>query len=141
MKRRKILTLSSGALIALPACSSKKADESSKVGKHGASSSRFGNQPVRLGANTQYRPPTDINKGLRNPNMNLPSQFSAKSVTHSRGLSSQPYVAMTFDDGPHPKNTPRLLDILRTRNIKATFYVIGSNVDRYPHIVLSLIHI
>jgi len=53
-------------------------------------------------------------------------------VTHSRGLSSQPYVAMTFDDGPHPQNTPRLLDILRTRNIKATFYVIGRNVDRYP---------
>ena len=71
--------------------------------------------------------------------MNLPSQFSAKSVTHSRGLSSQPYVAMTFDDGPHPQNTPRLLDILRTRNIKATFYVIGRNVDRYPHIVRRIV--
>ena len=139
MKRRKILTLSSGTLIALPACSSKKGDEGSKVGKHGASSSRFGNQPVRLGANTQYRPPAYVNKGLRNPNMNLPTQFSGKSVTHSRGLSNQPYVAMTFDDGPHPKNTPRLLDILRTRNIKATFYVIGSNVDRYPHIVRRIV--
>ncbi|MDB4750318.1 polysaccharide deacetylase family protein [bacterium] len=46
---------------------------------------------------------------------------------------------MTFDDGPHPQNTPRLLDILRTRNIKATFYVIGSNVDRYPHIVRRIV--
>lgn len=45
-----------------------------------------------------------------------------------------PYVAMTFDDGPHPQNTPRLLDMLRARNIKATFYVIGGNVDRYPQI-------
>ena len=71
--------------------------------------------------------------------MNLPTQFSCKSVTHSRGLSNQPYVAMTFDDGPHHQNTPRLLDILRTRNIKATFYVIGSNVDRYPHIVRRIV--
>ena len=30
------------------------------------------------------------------------------------------YVAMTFDDGPHPRNTPRLLDMLRQRNIMAT---------------------
>lgn len=30
-------------------------------------------------------------------------------------------VAMTFDDGPHPKLTPRLLDMLKERNIKATF--------------------
>ena len=29
---------------------------------------------------------------------------------------------MTFDDGPHPQNTPRLLDMLRARNIKATFF-------------------
>jgi len=45
---------------------------------------------------------------------------------------------MTFDDGPHPKNTPRLLDILRQRNIKATFYVIGSSVDSYPAITRTM---
>jgi peptidoglycan/xylan/chitin deacetylase (PgdA/CDA1 family) len=50
-----------------------------------------------------------------------------------------PYVAMTFDDGPHPQNTPRLLDMLRARNIKATFYVIGQNVDRHPHIARRIV--
>jgi peptidoglycan/xylan/chitin deacetylase (PgdA/CDA1 family) len=50
-------------------------------------------------------------------------------------LVSGKFVAMTFDDGPHPQNTPRLLDILRERNVKATFYVIGGNVQRYPQIV------
>jgi peptidoglycan-N-acetylglucosamine deacetylase len=56
-------------------------------------------------------------------------------VTFSRVLVSGNYIAMTFDDGPHPKNTPRLLDILRARNVKATFYVIGRSVDLYPQIV------
>ena len=46
-----------------------------------------------------------------------------------------PYIAMTFDDGPHPQNTPRLLDMLRERNIKATFYVIGQSVNLYPGVV------
>jgi peptidoglycan/xylan/chitin deacetylase (PgdA/CDA1 family) len=35
---------------------------------------------------------------------------------------------MTFDDGPHPTNTPRLLDMLRERGIRATFYLIGNRV-------------
>lgn len=44
-------------------------------------------------------------------------------------------VAMTFDDGPHPKNTPYLLDMLKERNIKATFYLIGNRVVTWPKIV------
>jgi peptidoglycan/xylan/chitin deacetylase (PgdA/CDA1 family) len=44
-------------------------------------------------------------------------------------------VALTFDDGPHPKNTPRLLDMLRERNVRATFYVVGQNVKEFPEIV------
>ena len=36
-----------------------------------------------------------------------------------------PYIAMTFDDGPSPGNTTRLLDILKQRNIKVTFFMIG----------------
>jgi len=47
----------------------------------------------------------------------------------------EPYVAMTFDDGPSPENTPRLLDILKERDIKATFFMIGENAARFPEIV------
>ena len=140
MKRRKILKLSAGALVALPACSGKKNAQVAEGGKKTVTTGVTPpTQPVKLGANTQYRPPAYVNQGLSNPNMNLPSQFGGQTVTYSRGLSNQPYVAMTFDDGPHPQNTPRLLDILRTRNIKATFYVIGGNVDRYPHIVRRIV--
>jgi len=46
---------------------------------------------------------------------------------------------MTFDDGPHPKHTPRLLDMLKDRNIKATFYVIGRSVDTHPQIARRIV--
>lgn len=42
---------------------------------------------------------------------------------------------MTFDDGPHPQHTPRLLDMLKERGIKATFFVIGQNAAQYPEIL------
>lgn len=46
-----------------------------------------------------------------------------------------PYIALTFDDGPHKTLTPKLLDLLATHHIKATFFVIGENVAEQPAIV------
>jgi peptidoglycan/xylan/chitin deacetylase (PgdA/CDA1 family) len=44
-------------------------------------------------------------------------------------------VALTFDDGPDPVDTPKLLDILRDKNVKATFFVVGKRADQFPEIV------
>lgn len=44
-------------------------------------------------------------------------------------------VALTFDDGPHPKLTPQLLDLLKRENVHATFFVLGSLVAANPQIV------
>lgn len=41
---------------------------------------------------------------------------------------------LTFDDGPFGENTLRVLDILKARNIKATFFLVGESVERYPEI-------
>lgn len=46
-----------------------------------------------------------------------------------------PYIAMTFDDGPSEKLTPKLLDLLAAHHIKATFFVIGQNVVDHPELV------
>ena len=43
-------------------------------------------------------------------------------------------VAITFDDGPHPKNTLKILDLLKEHEAKATFFMLGSRVDFYPAI-------
>jgi peptidoglycan/xylan/chitin deacetylase (PgdA/CDA1 family)/Flp pilus assembly protein TadD len=49
-----------------------------------------------------------------------------------------PLVALTFDDGPHPVFTPKLLDMLRERRIKATFFPVGSQVLAYPHLTRQM---
>lgn len=41
-------------------------------------------------------------------------------------------IALTFDDGPHPRYTPQILDILDEYNIKATFFIVGVNAKNYP---------
>ena len=46
-----------------------------------------------------------------------------------------PYIAMTFDDGPDAKLTPKLLDILKERHIHATFFVLGERVKDHPEIL------
>ena len=44
-------------------------------------------------------------------------------------------VALTFDDGPDPEDTPKLLDLLRDKGVKATFFVVGKRADQHPEIV------
>lgn len=48
--------------------------------------------------------------------------------------SSDPYVYLTFDDGPIPESTPWLLDLLDRYNVKATFFMVGDNVRKYPEL-------
>lgn len=80
--------------------------------------------------------------GLQNQGVNLPTgslppgtQLSYSGVKGVNG----PFIAITFDDGPHASNTPRLLDMLSSRGIKATFFCVGTNVARYPNIVRRIV--
>ena len=57
------------------------------------------------------------------------------NVTFSSVHVAGPYIAVTFDDGPSDKLTPKLLDLLAAYHIKATFFVIGENVAEHPEIV------
>lgn len=47
-------------------------------------------------------------------------------------------VAITFDDGPHPACTVRLLEGLRARGVTASFFVIGQNAEQYPDIIRQM---
>ncbi len=57
------------------------------------------------------------------------------SQTHVPGK----VIAYTFDDGPHPQNTPRLLDMLKERGIKATFFLIGKSAATWPDVVKRIV--
>lgn len=70
------------------------------------------------------------------PAISLPKDASRRdSATVMAVKTSTPVVAMTFDDGPHPSLTPKLLDMLKARNLRATFYLIGNRVVTWPDIV------
>ncbi|HEY2123005.1 MAG TPA: polysaccharide deacetylase family protein [Chthoniobacterales bacterium] len=68
-----------------------------------------------------------------------PTPSPAKPTTYFQARVDQPYIAMTFDDGPSAENTPRLLEMLKQRNIKATFFLIGQNVAANPNIVKQIL--
>lgn len=68
-----------------------------------------------------------------------PSQPAPSKHSYNSCNVDGPYIAMTFDDGPHPELTPKLLDELKKRNLKATFYVVGRNVEEYPEIVKRMV--
>jgi peptidoglycan/xylan/chitin deacetylase (PgdA/CDA1 family) len=54
----------------------------------------------------------------------------------SGGSSREKLVALTFDDGPDPRCTPQILDILKREKVPATFFVIGLKADKYFDLVL-----
>jgi polysaccharide deacetylase family sporulation protein PdaB len=52
-----------------------------------------------------------------------------------RGDSARKEIALTFDDGPHPKFTPQILEILKRNNVKATFFLVGALAEKNPALV------
>ncbi len=63
---------------------------------------------------------------------NIRSQMFVKSFNFNPEIKNK--VAITFDDGPHEINTPKLLDILKKHNGKASFFLIGKNIVKYTEI-------
>jgi peptidoglycan/xylan/chitin deacetylase (PgdA/CDA1 family) len=63
------------------------------------------------------------------------SQFFMK--TFWRGKKGT--VSFTFDDGPDPQVTPKVLDVLREADVKATFFVIGRNAEKHPQLLKQMI--
>ncbi|MDT8903712.1 polysaccharide deacetylase family protein [Anaeroselena agilis] len=59
--------------------------------------------------------------------------------TFSEVKTSQKIVALTFDDGPYPPYTGKVLDILREEEVPATFFVIGRNAARHPDLVRRMV--
>lgn len=56
-------------------------------------------------------------------------------LTQGRPRPAAPRLALTFDDGPHPEHTPRILDLLQTAGARATFFVIGELAARHPDLI------
>ena len=48
------------------------------------------------------------------------------------GSNDKKLIALTFDDGPHPKETNQILDVLKKYNVKGTFFIAGKHANWYP---------
>ncbi len=55
------------------------------------------------------------------------------------GAGPRDAVAITFDDGPDPEWTPALLDILKAEGVRATFFLIGANMEEHPELVQRIV--
>ena len=64
-----------------------------------------------------------------------PPTVSEPKITISSVHVDGPYIALTFDDGPDEKLTPRLLDLLAQHHVHATFFVLGENAVAHPEIL------
>lgn len=68
--------------------------------------------------------------------------FYRNSFVFGRALGRLPTdereVALTFDDGPNPEATPRILDALAEAGVHATFFVLGRHAERWPNLVCRL---
>jgi peptidoglycan/xylan/chitin deacetylase (PgdA/CDA1 family) len=60
-------------------------------------------------------------------------------ATHGRTGTSGRRIALTFDDGPDPRTTPRILATLRESDLKATFFVLGRQVDKRPGLLRRIV--
>ena len=61
-------------------------------------------------------------------------EFQAKIIKKITPLDQQKVIALTFDDGPWPSNTLKILEILKKNNIKATFFWVGQALKDHPQI-------
>lgn len=69
--------------------------------------------------------------------------FLPEILVHFLGIGSwkrqySPGVALTFDDGPDPLYTPRLLEVLKKLNVKACFFLVGEKMEKYPDLVKKI---
>ncbi|HEX8294865.1 MAG TPA: polysaccharide deacetylase family protein, partial [Chthoniobacteraceae bacterium] len=85
-------------------------------------------------------PPTATPSPNATPAASTPAPGAKPKVTYSQCNVDGPFIALTFDDGPHAQNTPRLLDMLKERNLKATFFVVGQCAAEYPDIMKRIVN-
>jgi len=66
-------------------------------------------------------------------------KFPEFPTLYHQGAGGEHQVAITFDDGPDPDWTPKILDILKAANVKAAFFLVGVNAEKYPGLVKRIV--
>lgn len=85
---------------------------------------------------------TKLDKHLTKPYKKqfIPKKKKKKAEKVKKAQTNKKLIALTFDDGPDKKVTPRILDTLKENNVKATFFMLGKNVRNYPDIAKEVVN-
>lgn len=69
------------------------------------------------------------------PGMIMPTHIAEDPQNKKSVMHDASAIYLTFDDGPDPDTTPPLLDLLAAHGVRATFFILGRQAVRYPHLV------
>ncbi|GIG88841.1 polysaccharide deacetylase family protein [Plantactinospora endophytica] len=94
--------------------------------------------PIPQVSTTPSAAPTPPATAPRKPGKK-PAARSTIGPLNTQRMTGTRGVALTFDDGPHPQWTPKVLDQLRKAGVKATFCVVGVKVRKYPTLVRRIV--
>ena len=78
---------------------------------------------------------------MENPIRQLIKRVMLRTLPRRALVAGAPpgHVCLTFDDGPHPEHTPKLLDTLAKLGVGATFFVIGKKAAKHPNLVARIV--
>lgn len=85
--------------------------------------------------NSQSQAPNKV----KNLNFTVPPTFQGKTVYHVQPQNNEKVIALSIDDGPWPKTTIQMLDILKQNDVKATFFWVGQAVQANPKIAKRVV--
>lgn len=68
-----------------------------------------------------------------------PLQNKYPDVMLYKANTNNKVIALTFDDGPDERFTPPILDVLKKHDVKATFFLLGSRIMKYPHVAKRIV--
>ncbi len=89
--------------------------------------------PVKGPTQQAFLPPT-TERLQQYKTFSVAHRFQGKIIRKVNSKNQKKVIALTFDDGPWPNTTSQILDILKDKNIKATFFMIGQNLKNFPRI-------
>jgi len=90
--------------------------------------------------------PPDLEDGeeyeerVRNPVSNVILQQRFPDILVLSAAPTENTVALTFDDGPDPRFTPQILDLLAEHDVQATFFVTGARAEAYPELLQRIVN-
>ncbi|MEH2150187.1 polysaccharide deacetylase family protein [Nostoc sp.] len=84
--------------------------------------------PAKGQINAQLPPSAQV----ENPTFTVPAKFQGKTVYKVQPNNNEKVIALTIDDGPWPKTTLEMLDILKQNDVKATFFWVGQALQANP---------